>query len=387
MRFLHKAYTRLFYTSDGKAEVVSKIHNNQIDEILNNGLNGNMQISINIDDWIQTYSSDRTTKKRIFLAFCEWLGKTPEEILKLRRQDQTRTFEKLCIKYFHYLVEEKGLDPNTTVNKLGTVRSFFQFYDLPLNFKRNEIPSMKLKPYTFSLRIEHIRRMFQFANIWQKAIMITMLETGLRISDILNLKRSDVENMLQMENIEMEVSTLKEGVLAKIHLSNEAREIFKLYLSTLKPSQTRMFKKSFDSVSKALKQLFNKAFPDLKVNITPHDFRRLFISTASNIGVNEWHIKHFVGKTVPSDVLTYLRNLDLKGDFQKIKQKLTINPINEESKNELEHLTFAVENLEHENIALKTRVEVMQKTVKEQPERIISALEKLGIKIRELYEE
>jgi hypothetical protein len=58
-----------------------------------------MQRAINLNDWIETYSSDRVTKKRIFLGFCEWLNKTPEEILALRRKDKNRTFEKLSGHY------------------------------------------------------------------------------------------------------------------------------------------------------------------------------------------------------------------------------------------------------------------------------------------------
>jgi len=339
-----------------------------------------MSTTINLDDWIQTYSSDRTSKRRIFLGFCEWLGKTPEEIIRLRKQDQTRTFEKLCIKYFHYLTEEKGLDHNTAVNKLGTIRSFFQYFDLPLNFKRNEIPSMILKPHTFSLTIEHVRRMWQFANVWQKAVMIVMLETGLRIGDILDLKRVDVENLLQMDFAEMEVQTGKENVLAHIFLSQEARETLKLYFSTLKPTQTKLFTKSFDSVSKALKQLFNKAFPDLKANLTPHDFRRLNISTASNCGLNEWHIKYLVGKTVPNDILTYLRNLDLKADFQKIKAKLSIQQPDSQAEDLKETLT----NVERENHIMKSRIDNLQTHV-DLMEQALST--KLGIKIKKLYEE
>ena len=362
-----------------KAEVVPKIHNGEIEEFLNNGLNGIMS-TFNIDDWIQTYSNDRNNKKKIFMAFCEWLGKTPEEILELRRKDRTRTFEKLCIKYHHFLTEEKGLDPNTSVNKLGTIRSFFQFYDLPLIFKRNEIPAMIMKPHSFSLTVEHVRRMWQFANVWQKAMMITMLETGLRIGDILDLKRSDIENILQMDFPEMEIQTGKENVLAHIFLSNEAKEVLKLYLSTLKPTQTKLFKKSSDSVGKALKQLLEKAFPELTVNVTPHDFRRLFISTASNAGVQEWHIKFLVGKTVPPDILTYLRNLDLKADFAKIKAKLSIQQPN----NQAEDLKETLNNVERENHILKTRVDNLQSHV-DLMEQALST--KLGIKVKELYEE
>lgn len=346
-------------------ESISGIQNHEIENLLKNGdMKGDT-----LGDWLQTYNSDRPNKKAVFIRFCKWLGKNPDEILELRRQDQNRTFEKLCIKYSHFLIEEKEFASNTAVNQLGTIRSFFQYHDLQLNFKRNEIPSMIVKPNVFSLTMEHIRRMLQFMNVWQKAITILMLETGLRISDVLALKKSDVENMLQMEFAEMEVSTKKEGVLAKIHLSNEAKEILKLYLSTVEPNQEKLFNKDFDTVNTSLKQLFNKAYPELKANVTPHDFRRLFISTATNCSINEWHIKFMVGKKIPNDMLPYLRNLDLKSDFEKIKAKLTIQVMPQVDENRINNLELAllesqkrVTALETTNETLRTRIAQLEST-------------------------
>jgi integrase len=350
-------------TSAEKAEVVDpkyvfSINKLQIEEMLNNG---GMEKGSAVDDWLQTYNSERPNKKAAFKRFCTWLGKTPEEILELRRQDQNRTFEKLCIKYHHYLTEEKKLASNTAVSQLGTVRSYFQFHDLQLNFKRNEIPSMVIKPVVFSLTAEHVRKMFQFANVWQRAIMIVMAETGLRISDILGLKKSDVENMLLMDFPEMEVVTKKEGVLAKIHLSSDAKEVLKLHMSTIEREQGRLFNKDFDTVNKSLKQLFNKAFPEVKANVTPHDFRRLFISTASNCSINEWHIRLLCGKKIANDMLPYLRNLDLKSDFVKIVEALNLFPKNTQTTEQLKGLEIAVKQLEGENMALRTRTDLLQK--------------------------
>lgn len=52
-----------------------------------------------ISDWLQTYEPKSRNQKRHNLEmFLKWLGKTPKEVLELRRQDQNRGFEKLCIK-------------------------------------------------------------------------------------------------------------------------------------------------------------------------------------------------------------------------------------------------------------------------------------------------
>ena len=71
-----------------------------------------------VDDWLQIYDSEsRNQKRHNLMIFLEWLGKSPEEVLKLRKQDQNRSFEKLCIKWVNYLIEEKGFEVSTTTNQ------------------------------------------------------------------------------------------------------------------------------------------------------------------------------------------------------------------------------------------------------------------------------
>jgi len=299
-----------------------------------------------VKDWVQTYSSDKRSKEHNLEMFCEWLKTTPEELLAIRRKDPSRGIEKLCIKFVNYLTEEKDYQLNTAVNKIGTIRSFFRYHDLDLRFKRNELPKATLKPRKFSLTIEHIRRMFEYANIWEKALMLFSTETGLRVSDILAMKRTDIENILTQEIPNMEIQTKKEGVLARIFVSKELKGILDLYLPTLKASQRRLFKKDEDTLNKAVQRLFKTAYPEIKeVKPTMHDFRRLFISTATNLNVNQWRIRYFVGKKIPDDILVYLRDLDLRSDFLRLKSKLTIQESESVSANQIGNLEEMIQLL------------------------------------------
>lgn len=163
------------------------------------------------------------------------------------------------MKWLHEMMEKKKWQTNTALNRLGAVRAFFNFHDLPLRFKRNELPKATLKPYKFNLTIEHIRKVFQYSSIWQKSLIILATETGLRISDLLSLRKSDIENLLQQQApASMEVSTRKEGVIAQIHLSEEAMNILKLYLPTI-PDKEFLFDKDQDTCNKALQNLFKQA--------------------------------------------------------------------------------------------------------------------------------
>lgn len=337
-----------------------------------NELNQLIEMNI-IDDWLQTYSSARHEKRRNLMKFLSWLGKSAEEVLELRKQDQNRGFEKLCIKYLHYLTEEKNLSVNTAVNKIGTVRSWFRYHDLDLRFKRNELPKTTLKPRKFGLTIDHIRRMLEYANIWEKTLIHLAIETGLRVSDILALKRVDIENLLQQElPSTMEVQTKKEGVLARIFLSRECAEVLRLYLPTLKPNQKRLLVKDEDTLNKSIQRLFKTAFPDFNFKPTMHDFRRVFISTAANLNINEWRIKYFVGKTISPDILTYLRNQDLREDFKKIKTRLTVQAsLKAENHELLNEMQVTVSKQQAQINDLETRLEALSKEYK----KVLEALE------------
>lgn len=269
-----------------------------------------------IEDWLQTYDSkSRNQKKHNLDMFLEWLGKSTSEVLELRKQDRNRGFEKLCIKWVNFLIEGKGYEVNTSVNKLATVRSWFQYHDMPLRFKRNEIPKVRLKPRKFGLTIQHLRDMWNYLSIWMRAVVIIALENGLRISDVLGLRKADIENILSQDLPSMEISTLKTGVLAKVHLSREAVEIIKAYLKTIPANQERLFRRDQDTVNKNLQKSFKLAYPHIDFRPTFKVFRQIFLSVGSNLGINEWHLSYMCGKQVRDDILRYLRNLDLKSDF------------------------------------------------------------------------
>jgi len=311
-----------------------------------------------IEDWVQTYkASVRNQSRKNLQDFLDYIDMKSEQALALRKEDQNRTFERLCLKWLNHMLEEKGLAQNTGVNRLGTVRSWFKYHDLDLRFKRGEVPKNLIKPQKFSLTIDHVRKMLEYAGIFEKALIHMAMETGLRISDLLALKKADIENLLQQDlPSTMEVLTQKEGVIARIFMSQENAEVLKLYLPTLPENEKLLFPKNEDTVNKSVKKLFEQAFPDLQLKPSMHDFRRLFMSTASNMNVNTWRIKFFTGKTVPPDILTYLRDQDLKGDFIKIKSRLTVQQVTAQTpqlKQILEAVVSALTPLVEQELAKK----------------------------------
>jgi len=66
----------------------------------------------------------------------------------------------------------------------------------------------------FPLTIEHVRAMFQVADLRERVILSMATDLGLRIGDFLELKKSDLSPLNQEPPISFEIMTGKESVIA-----------------------------------------------------------------------------------------------------------------------------------------------------------------------------
>lgn len=108
-----------------------------------------------------------------------------------------------------------------------------------------------------------------------------------------------------------------------------------------------------------------------------HCFRKMIISQAKNLGIDPDIIKLMVGKSVKKDVLTYMTGIDVKIAFNKLQEVLGIRAFTEESEDivktmegKVKGLENAMIQLEQENMNFKTRIDLMQKSQKDNVEQI-----------------
>ena len=81
--------------------------------------------------------------------------------------------------------------------------------------------------------IEHIRAMFNVADLRERVLLSLATDLGLRISDFRNIKRTDLPDLTQDTPIPFEVMTGKEGIIAYGFLSSETVELLKVYFKTI----------------------------------------------------------------------------------------------------------------------------------------------------------
>ena len=295
--------------------------------------------------------NNKSTKKGYRFGlnkFVKWYGKSADEILRLRKEDLTQRsgenlidyknravrFQKEIEKYHSYLLES-GYSINSARNLTLGIRQLFRFYQMPITTRIGSDVSRTVQTSrNFPLTIEHVRKMFKVANLKERVIMSLAVDLGLRISDFLSIKKTDLPDLDGEAPLAFDLLTQKEKITAKCFLSQESVDLLKTYLPTIQKKKNNVFlfasngraHVSDESVGKMLKKLAAKAQINLNgKSLTFHCFRKMFLSASIDSGVGLTAGKLMCGKAVRQSDSTYLTVVKLKEKFIQLKKFLSIN--------------------------------------------------------------
>jgi len=86
---------------------------------------------------------------------------------------------------------------------------------MPIRFRNGSKIGKTVKTTkNFPLTIEHVRKMFEVADLRERVILSTATDLGLRISDFIQIKKTDLPPLDIEPPIPFEVMTSKENVIA-----------------------------------------------------------------------------------------------------------------------------------------------------------------------------
>jgi site-specific recombinase XerD len=300
-------------------------------------------------------------------AFVEWYGKSAEELLATRQQDLTQKageniiefknraarFEKEIEKFHSYLIE-KGYSINSARNMTLGIRQLFRYYQMPVTMRSGSKVSQTVQTTkNFPLTIEHVRKMFEVANLKERTVLSVAVDTGLRISDFLAIKKTDLPPLDNEPPIAFTLLTQKEKITANCFLSQESVDLLKTYLPTLRnKNNVHLFSSngkshlSDEAISKMLNRLAEKAQINLNAkSLSFHCFRKMFLSTSIDSGIGLTAGKKLCGKAIAKSDDTYLTTVKLKEKFSQLKKFLTIKQTLKSEDQELEKLGSIVAKL------------------------------------------
>jgi integrase len=363
-------------------------------------------LEMSVQEFLNSISNPRTRKGYRFglNKFVEWFGKPPEEILAMRQKDLTQKpgenlveyrnraarFEKEIEKFHSHLLEN-GYSINSARNMTLGIRQLFRYYQMPVTMRSGSKVSQTVKTTkNFPLTIEHIRKMFQVANLKERTVLSLAVDTGLRISDFLAIKKTDLPPLDVEPPIAFTLLTQKEKIPAHCFLSKETVNHLKTYMPTQKKKNNDyLFASngkshiSDEAVSKMLKRLAQKAQIDLNgKRLTFHCFRKMFLSASIDSGIGLTAGKKLCGKAIARSDDTYLTTVKLREKFIQLKKFLAIKQSPEIEGQQIEKLSSAVaklaEELEQQKVMSQAVTSENLKIRREFKQRVAELNEKLA---------
>lgn len=355
-------------------------------------------MELSVKEFLDSVANPNTRKGyRVGInKFCEWFGKSPREILEARKDDLTQRsgedlieyrnraarFEKEIEKFHGYLLKQ-GYTTNTARALTIGVRQLFRYYQMPVRMRAGSRVTRTVKTSkNFPLRIEHVRRMFEVADLRERVILSMATDLGLRISDFIKIKQDGLPSLTQEPPIRFDVMTGKEEVVAHGFSSAETVELLKIYLPTLqKKDNPYLFPSngnrpiSDEWLNRLLQKLGEKAQIELNgKSLTFHCFRKMFLSAAIDSGIGLTAGKKLCGKTIPKSDDTYLTTVKLREKFVQLKKLLTIREAVQSENLEIEELKSVVSKLQED----LTQQRIIAETITEENIRIKSAIQTMA---------
>jgi hypothetical protein len=183
---------------------------------------------------------------------------------------------------------------------------------------------------------EAYREMYKVADDLRGKLIISLgKDLAWRIGDFVNIKKDMLPNLDADPPLPFDLITEKEDVLSKSFISAETVELLKQWLPTLPKDNIYLFASNGKShideetVNRVLRELAAKAEIKIPKNkrLRFHAFRKRFLTTCADLGIDVNIAKILCGKDVESSMLAYLSEVDHRRSFLKVQDILNLTGI------------------------------------------------------------
>ncbi len=210
--------------------------------------------------------------------------------------------------YLYYLLDEKGLSPGT-INTYNSGLRFLYKVTLETPINLNKIPSHR-KPRKFPdiLTRKEVDALFNACdNLRDKCILMTIYSAGLRLSEVANLKVSDIDS----QKMQLFIREGKGGKDRFAILSKACLETLREYWKQYQPKEWLFYSRNRTGkhiTSRAVQNIFikYKELAGITKNVTTHTLRHSFATHLLENGVSIFHIKQLLGHANISTTCFYL---------------------------------------------------------------------------------
>lgn len=238
---------------------------------------------------LKSYSSSTIkTYRNEFLQLLKLLNSKP--VHELTSDDLRR--------YMQYAMEREGIKENTAYSRLNALKFYFEqvlgrdkfFWDIPRPKRPLKLPRV--------LNENEIRRLFNaLTNKKHKAMLFTAYSSGLRVSEIVHLKISDIDS----KRMQIFIERAKGKKDRYVNLSPVLLDILRSYIMNYKP-RPKVFLFESDQTNTAyptrtIQQIFSNAKnrAGIRKDVGVHSLRHSFATHLLEKGTDIRYIKDLLG--------------------------------------------------------------------------------------------
>jgi len=209
--------------------------------------------------------------------------------------------------YLHYLIQDKKVS-QSAVNQAYSALKFFYETILKRDWDGFRIPRVKMrKRLPVVLSQQEIQALFSvIRNLKHRAILMTIYSAGLRVSEVVHLKVSDIDSQRMMIRVEQGKGDKDRYTL----LAQRTLDILREYWREYRPREWLFFGHSFERPlsSRSVQVVFDKALDQagIKKAATVHTLRHSFATHLLEAGTDLYRIQHLLGHTTPKTTTIYL---------------------------------------------------------------------------------
>ena len=217
-----------------------------------------------------------------------------------------------------YRVHIKDLAKKTIAKKVSIIRSFVEYLS-EKKYKIRVIGDDSIKvPHSLPKPISHryILEALEFADEEEKLIILLIYSLGLRVSELVKVKKSDIShNWVRIEG--------KGGKLRELLLIDTVATVINSYIEKIQP-KTFIFEKNSKNLSENyVRYKVGKLFKKIGIKATPHQLRHSFATELLNGGARINDVSEMLGHANLSTTQIYTK----LNNFVKLKNYKDAHPI------------------------------------------------------------
>jgi len=373
-----------------------------------------------------TRKTTKATYKSGFRLYQTYTGLKASQLIDEALEDQkkdprekTDIVKQRLIGFYNWLVNEapkkkgpkgevvgKGLSSKIAHTYVNAIRSFYGTFDVYVKLKgRSGLPKPRVVNERMILSNMDVKRLVDHAStVRDRAIILTMFQSGIDVSTLCSLKYGDVaEGLAKNEHpLRLNLYRPKTGTEYYTFIGRDAVESIRAYLNDLKAkgikiaSNTPLFLKASHKTLKCegltpnlvqnmLREVAVKSgLVDENLNgkdfnpLSPHALRESFGSIMTNKGVPDTIVDFWLGHEIGEMAEAYKRSKfeDLKRTYLEREVFISISTggeIEEKLRAEIDEknrqLQSLVNGLTSENMDLKAKVNTLERAIAELNEK------------------